>query len=298
VRQQLAAISRYHLDAGLPDPCDDRTVRELRTAYDKQHAQMRRLAPPDELPPNFVAALDSRAVSPVLALAALASLAPRRARELAGVVVGFLFMLRTSTIVCMRVRDFDFFAHGVFRFLVAWEKTRGGMEPRCVHVTFDPSSPPPWMRLLRRALKCARRAGDDLLFPASAADPTAVWPVAALRPAQSGPEAMQHVQLVSASTERRRNAIKRTVTDVVRSLVAAVAAEHRDLPPLKQFSCKSLRPGGATAAAMLGFPMSEIQRVGHWKAQETVDRYVRQGLRVPDSVVADALASVLQSAAR
>lgn len=287
-----AALSRYHLDRGLPDPCAGHAIAQLRQGFSKAFAQQRRLATSatDDTSAsarNYVAALDSRAISPVLQLAShtsrLRALDATTARNLACVVVGFLFMLRPSSIICMRVSDFAFFANDMLRFTVAWEKTRIGMDCRVVNI---PLSHPqqPWVRLLEVALAHARDAGDSFLLPASASSPEdAVWPTSALDVSASLREAFH----------KRRAAIKKTLTVTVRSLVEDVRSAHPDLPPTAQFTGRSLRAGGATAAAAIGLPLKEVERVGNWRAQTTLDRYVRQALAIPDTFVSTALESVL-----
>lgn len=236
-------------------------------------------------PRNYVAALDSRIISPLLAVGASRTALLRHpantVRTWACIILGFLFMLRPSSIIRVRVQDLRFFHNpGVFRFTVAWEKTRLVMEPRSVHVPFSYLAPPPWLSLVHLAVADAQDAGDTMLFPPSAAHPDSLW------------FADDTATDSAAANEQLRETVKHQLTVAVRKLAADALREWPDLPPLTEFSCRSLRAGGATAAAMLGYSSRDIERVGNWQSSETVGRYVRQALAAPDAAVAAAFKSV------
>ena len=302
-----AAVARFHRESGLPNPCNDYFVRQIRTAFRSSHYNdpvqiAARLAAPHQRSSHYVAAFDSRVVSWMLRELPhrLSRLSGAFCRQVASILLGYFFMLRPSTILRIRCRDIRFLPSG-FELTLAWEKTRHAINPRVVRVAGAGGGllSQPWLLLVRAGVTAASRSGDVLLFPTNPGDLVALWPsVSASRSSSllSRRRGSQH-SARSAVEQRLRQELNNAIRDIVntarRARTQAHADDFADLLPTKHFSGRSLRSGGATAANQIGYSDRALERHADWQCSATVKRYVRQALCHPDAFVSAAFFSII-----
>lgn len=273
VRGMLWAISRFHLMLGLPDPTKHYLVKQARAGYAALYKVVKwgsvastsrdgddggswsdvKGSAFSDLSTRKEA-LDWRVVS-----ALLRSTTPTLSDESDAlmVVTGFFLGLRPSSLAALRLCDINF-GDTITRITIPLEKTehRRARAPRCL-VYHGALSSSPWLSRLGSLVSQRRANGGKPLDP--------------LFPARRG-GFMSTV------------ALKQIMHKAISRVLPSVASDQG----LGQVSGSSLRPGGCSAARLLGYSIQQVCHLFNWSTQAMVDIYSRResGTASPDATVA------------
>jgi len=202
----------------------------------KGMAQTASIGKPSVLAPTWLAAWVVTAGHSLVVLISSASPSMIECQSLAAVMIGFLFLSRSSTIC--EVRPCDFTVMGDTLILCEnYRKSKEVPVPRTLQLLVTPGSP-------QAALK------SYLLF-CEARHPL-LW----------------KQSVVSLHVNAKPSA---RVDACIRSACRQVKLVH---PEVEVMSSHSLRRGGAVSMLAVGVPLTKIMEWGHWKGESSIRPYI------------------------
>lgn len=266
INHHLSALRCFHLEAFGTNPVEDNRVKKSRVSARKIHYMQRALSTVEQPSASSkirVYALDPRVISFIMRSVfddSWCEWDTVTIRMLACICIGYLFMLRPITLLNVHGSDFKFPTVATFRLSLRWEKNQieyaAATEARVVAASEVPPS------LYAFIAAAARSAGRSPLFPAVPGD--------------------------NFERDRSRSVLNAAIAhlfDLVRPSLSEVF-----VPADYNYSSRSLRAGGASAADSLRVDGRQLDRVAGWRAEHTHRLYVRSLVAPPGPIVARLLA--------